>query len=87
MNRRMRRKSLPKKLLLLNCTIALSGGLIFRNLISRINIEFRGEIMRFVSFFTSFGAAIGPIVSDIVWDSFGAKAQFIISIFVELSLI
>ena len=39
------------------------------------------------SFFTSLGSAIGPILGGYVWDNFGPKAPFIISIFVELCLI
>ncbi len=74
-------------LLMVDYTIALSGGLIFKNLLSRVNIQNRGKIMGFASFFMNLGAAIGPIIGGIVWDISGPKAPFIVSIFVELSLI
>jgi len=35
----------------------------------------------------NFGAIIGPLLGGVVWDLFGAKWPFIISIFVELGLI
>jgi MFS family permease len=74
-------------LIFVDYTIALSGGLIFRNLVSRVNIEHRGKMMGFSSFFMNLGATVGPIIGGIVWDAFGAKSPFIVSIFVELSLI
>jgi MFS family permease len=74
-------------LTLVDYTIALSGGLIFRNLVSRVNIEHRGKIMGLSSFFTNLGASAGPILGGIAWDALGPKAPFIVSIYVELSLI
>ncbi|TFG15614.1 MAG: MFS transporter [Promethearchaeota archaeon] len=74
-------------LLLLDLTIAISAGLLFRNLLSRITIEHRGKILGMCSVFMNIGSIIGPILGGFVWDIFGPKAPFIISIFVELSLI
>ncbi len=74
-------------LLMIDYTIALSSGLIFRNLISRVNINNRGKIIGFSTFCMNLGAAVGPIIGGIVWDKYGPRAPFIVSIFVELSLI
>ena len=74
-------------LLLIDMTIAISAGLLFRNLLSRITIEHRGKILGICSFFVNIGAIIGPILGGIVWDVSGPKAPFIVSIYVELCLI
>jgi MFS family permease len=74
-------------LLLLDLTTAISAGLLFRNLLSRITIEHRGKILGMCSVFMNMGSIIGPILGGFVWDMYGPKAPFIISIFVELSLI
>ena len=74
-------------LLLIDLTIAISAGLLFRNLLSRITIEHRGKILGICSFFVNIGSIIGPILGGIVWDVSGPKAPFIVSIFVELCLI
>ena len=74
-------------LLLVDMTIMIAASLIFQNLVSRITIEHRGKIIGVGEFFTFFGSVIGPILGGIVWDFMGPKFPFIISIFVELSLI
>ncbi|MFX0156002.1 MAG: MFS transporter [Candidatus Hodarchaeota archaeon] len=74
-------------LLLVDMTIMIAAGLIFQNLVSRISKEHRGKILGVGEFFAFFGNAIGPILGGIVWDFMGSKFPFIISIFVELSLI
>ncbi len=74
-------------LLLIDLTIGLSAGLIFMNLMSRINIQHRGKVFGLASFFSNFGAAMGPILGGYVYDNIGSKAPFIISIFVELLMI
>ena len=68
-------------------TIALSAGLLFRNILSRINIEHRGKILGATNFFTNLGGIIGPIMGGLLWDALGSKAPFIFSIWVELGLI
>lgn len=65
----------------------IAASLIFQNLVSRITIEHRGKIIGIGEFFTFFGSEIGPILGGFVWDFMGPKFPFIISIFVELSLI
>ncbi|MFX1596352.1 MAG: hypothetical protein ACFFBK_09840, partial [Promethearchaeota archaeon] len=74
-------------LLLVDMTIMIAAGLIFQNLVSRISTEHRGKILGVGEFFAFLGSVIGPILGGIVWDFLGPKFPFIISIFVELSLI
>lgn len=65
----------------------ISSGLIFQNLVSRISIEHRGKIIGIGEFFSFLGNVFGPILGGIVWDLVSHQFPFIISIFVELSLI
>jgi len=74
-------------LLLADLAIGMSAGLIFQNLYSRISTEHRGKIFGIGDFFAFLGSVIGPIVGGIVWDIISPQFPFIISIFVELSLI
>jgi len=74
-------------ILVFDITIAVAAGLLFRNLLSRINIQHRGKILGLTSFFVNIGAIIGPILGGLAWDIYGPKAPFIISIYVELCLI
>lgn len=74
-------------ILLADITIAMAAGLLFRNLLSRINIENRGKILGATTFFTNLGAIIGPIFGGLLWDVYGPKTPFILSIYVELCLI
>ncbi len=73
--------------LLFDLAIGMSAGLIFANLVSRISTEHRGKIFGVGDFFAFLGSVIGPILGGIVWDVISPKFPFIISIFVELSLI
>ncbi|MFX0027680.1 MAG: MFS transporter [Candidatus Hermodarchaeota archaeon] len=74
-------------LLLLDLAIGMSAGLIFQNLYSRISTEHRGKIFGIGDFFTFLGAVIGPLLGGMVMDLISLQFPFIISIFVELSLI
>jgi len=73
--------------LLFDLAIGMSAGLIFANLMSRISTEHRGKIFGVGDLFAFLGSVIGPILGGIVWDLISPKFPFIISIFVELSLI
>ena len=73
--------------LLMDLTIMIATGLIFQNLLSRISLKSRGKVIGSGEFFQFLGSFIGPILGGIVWDLYGPKFPFIISIFVELSLI
>ena len=74
-------------LLLIDTTIMMASGLIFQNLLSRISLKNRGKILGSGEFFQFLGSVIGPILGGFVWDFYGPSYPFIISIFVELSLI
>ncbi|MFW9828182.1 MAG: MFS transporter [Candidatus Thorarchaeota archaeon] len=74
-------------LLTLDLTIITIGNLAFQNFLSRVTIKHRGKIMGFRIVMVNIGTVIGPIIGGIVLDMMGLKAPFIISIFVELSLI
>jgi MFS family permease len=74
-------------LLLFDMAIGMSGGLIFQNLYSRISTEHRGKIFGVGDFFAFLGAVIGPLLGGLVMDLISPQFPFIISIFVELSLI
>jgi len=74
-------------LLLIDLTIMISAGLIFQNIVSRISTEHRGKILGIGDFFAFLGSVIGPILGGLVWDYISPQFPFIISIYVELSLI
>ncbi|MEJ2252092.1 MAG: MFS transporter [Candidatus Lokiarchaeota archaeon] len=58
-----------------------------QNLLSRISRLYRGKALGMGDFFMFLGSFVGPIFGGITWDLFGPKFPFILSIFVELSLI
>jgi MFS family permease len=74
-------------LLLFDLAIGMSSGLIFQNLYSRISTEHRGKIFGIGDFFAFLVAVIGPLIGGMVMDLISLQFPFIISIFVELSLI
>ncbi|TFG24448.1 MAG: MFS transporter [Promethearchaeota archaeon] len=74
-------------LLLFDLMIAIATELILQNLISRISLQHRGKILGIGDFFLASGNVMGPLFGGILWDIIGPKSPFIISIFVELSLI
>ncbi|NVM19380.1 MAG: MFS transporter [Candidatus Lokiarchaeota archaeon] len=74
-------------LLLIDLTIMIASGLIFQNLLSRISLKNRGKILGSGEFFQFLGSFIGPLLGGLVWDFIDPRYPFIISIFVELSLI
>jgi len=74
-------------LLLFDLMIGMSAGLIFQNFYSRISTKKRGKIFGVGDLFSFLGAVIGPLLGGYVWDIISPQFPFIISIFVELSLI
>ena len=74
-------------LLIIDVTIVSTGGLILQNFLSRISPKHRGKIFGLQGTSSNFGYALGPILGGIVWDSYGPKAPFTLSIFFELALI
>jgi len=74
-------------LLLLDSTLGWAGGLILQNVLSRVSKGHRGKIFGTSQWMGFLGAIIGPIIGGFVYQNLGAQFPFIISIFVELSLI
>jgi MFS family permease len=74
-------------LLLLDLMIAMATELLLQNIISRISLEHRGKILGMGDFFSASGNVVGPLIGGIFWDLSGPKSPFILSIFIELSLI
>ena len=73
--------------LLFDMAIGMSAGLLFANFYSRLSSKHRGKIFGTGDFFAFLGSIIGPILGGLVWDNVSHQLPFIISIFVELSLI
>ncbi len=73
--------------LILDSTMALTSGLIMQNFISRVTKTHRGRLFGMRSLFVQLGGIIGPVLGGLLWDSWGMRWPFIISIYVELALI
>ncbi len=74
-------------ILLFDSTFAWGGNLILQNVLSRISKIHRGKIFGLAQWLSLFGAVLGPILGGFAWDILGPTAPFVISIFVELSVI
>jgi DHA1 family multidrug resistance protein-like MFS transporter len=74
-------------MLLLDSTLGWAGGLILQNVLSRVSKGHRGKIFGFSQWMSFLGAILGPLIGGFVYQNIGSKFPFIISIFVELSLI
>ena len=74
-------------ILLLDSTFAWAGSLVLQNVLSRISKGHRGKIFGVSRWMSFFGAIIGPIIVGFALAQIGFTAPFIISIFVELSVI
>ncbi|MHA2287945.1 MAG: MFS transporter [Promethearchaeota archaeon] len=74
-------------LLLLDSTFAWGGRLVLQNVLSRISKIHRGKVFGAAEWLSLFGAVLWPIVGGFAYDSIGAIAPFVISIFIELSVI
>lgn len=74
-------------ILLFDSTFAWGGNLVLQKVLSRISKIHRGKIFGAAQWLSLLGAILGPILGGLAWDSLGPKAPFIISIFIELSVI
>jgi len=74
-------------LLLLDSTFGWGGNLILQNILSRISKIHRGKVFGAAEGLGLLGAIIGPLIGGITYMSIGSFAPFVISIFVELSVI
>ncbi|MFW9865146.1 MAG: MFS transporter [Candidatus Thorarchaeota archaeon] len=74
-------------LLLCDSTFAWGGNVILQNVVSRISKYHRGKVFGATQWLGLLGAILGPILGGLAWDNLGPTAPFIISIFVELSVI
>jgi len=74
-------------ILLFDATFAWGGNLILQNVLSRISKIHRGKIFGAAQWLSLLGAVLGPIIGGLAWDSLGPSAPFMISIFIELSVI
>ena len=74
-------------ILLFDSTFAWGGNLILQNILSRISKIHRGKIFGLAQWLSLFGAVLGPVLGGFAWDALGPSAPFVISIFIELSVI
>jgi len=74
-------------ILLFDSTFAWGGNLILQNVLSRISKIHRGKIFGLAQWLSLFGAVLGPVLGGFAWDALGPSAPFVISIFIELSVI
>ncbi|MFX1512449.1 MAG: MFS transporter [Promethearchaeota archaeon] len=74
-------------LLVIDVTITTTAGLIGTNFISRLSKRHRGKLFGIQGATSSLGAVFGPIIGGFLWDAFGDKSPFLLSIIVELALI
>ncbi|MFX0025497.1 MAG: MFS transporter [Candidatus Hermodarchaeota archaeon] len=74
-------------ILILDSTFAWGGMLVLQNVLSRISKSHRGKVFGVSQWISILGAIIGPIIGGIVYVIFGSFAPFLISIFIELSII
>ena len=74
-------------ILLFDSTFAWGGGLILQNVLSRISKIHRGKVFGAAQWLSLLGAVVGPIIGGFVYDTIGPTSPFVISIFIELSVI
>ncbi|MHA1855176.1 MAG: MFS transporter, partial [Promethearchaeota archaeon] len=74
-------------LLIFDTLFAWLGMLILQNFLSRFSKKNRGKIFGIRQWVGLLGGVIGPLIGGFAWVSLGHRAPFIISIFVEISLV
>nr|MDO8118830.1 MFS transporter [Candidatus Sigynarchaeota archaeon] len=70
-----------------DAALANGGQLLLQNIFSRVSVRNRGTVIGTGQAFGNAGGAVGPIIGGLAWDGYGPRMPFVISIFVELSLI
>ncbi len=73
-------------LLVFDSTFAIATGLVIENVVSRVTIAHRGKMFGLKATLGNCGEVVAPILGGVMWDIF-PRLPFIISIFIELSLI
>jgi len=74
-------------LLIIDNTIAIFSGFTLINFLSRISKKHRGKIFGSLTSFEQLGFSIGPFVGGFLWDNISQITPFLVSIFIEWSLI
>ena len=74
-------------ILTFDVTLAWASSLVLQNVLSRISKGHRGKVFGVTQWMSFLGAILGPIIGGLAWDHLGTQAPFVISIFIELSLI
>jgi MFS family permease len=74
-------------LLIIDMAINNAANLLLENMFSRISQKHRGKTFGARSMAANIGGMIGPIAGGLLFDYYGPSFPFIVSIFIELSLI
>lgn len=74
-------------LLIVDMAINNAANLLLENMFSRISQKHRGKTFGARSMAANIGGMIGPIAGGLLFDYYGPSFPFIVSIFIELSLI
>jgi MFS family permease len=74
-------------ILFFDSTFGWAGSVILQNVLSRISKNHRGKLFGISRWMSFIGAIIGPIIGGFALEQIGFTSPFIISIFVELSVI
>ncbi|MHA1684449.1 MAG: MFS transporter [Promethearchaeota archaeon] len=73
--------------LVADATLGGASNLILQSILSRITIGSRGKMIGLGMAMSNLGSAMGPIIGGLLRDNFSITMPFVITIFVELSLI
>ena len=74
-------------LLVTDMTLSKTGELILQNYLSRVSKQHRGKIFGIRRSTSDLGGVLGPLIGGVLWDTQGMRSPFILSIYIELSLI
>nr|MDO8113867.1 MFS transporter [Candidatus Sigynarchaeota archaeon] len=74
-------------LLIADTAFANASSLVMSNVFSRISIKNRGKVLGIASSINNAGGVIGPLIGGLLMDAFSPAMPFIVSIFIELSVL